>query len=254
MASTVENDEEPGPVSGGGHTSSIDDLETQIDEPEELPEAGSLEDASQQIQQDSAPLTAPHDPAFLGEIPSIVQYEDIDLEELSAVAKLDHIKQAMEFILALEKASLDDRFSKLGPEALWRLRNPPTCPANITTPDLRLGLDLFLSTINSSQQTYTDTRKAILRRHPDDDIPTYNQIKSQIVEITGVESTENDMCIKSCLAYTGPFTELSTCPECGEPRYDPITKKTRQTFHTMLLGPQLQALWRDRESAERMLY
>ena len=50
MASTVENDEEPGPVSGGGHTSSIDDLETQIDEPEELPEAGSLEDASQQIQ------------------------------------------------------------------------------------------------------------------------------------------------------------------------------------------------------------
>lgn len=42
MASTVENDEEPGPVSGGGHTSSIDDLETQIDEPEELPEAGSL--------------------------------------------------------------------------------------------------------------------------------------------------------------------------------------------------------------------
>ena len=87
------------------------------------------------------------DPAFPGEIPSIVQYEDIDLEELFAVAKLDHIKQAMEFIHALENASLDDRFSKLCPETLQHLQDPPTCPADIISPDLCLGLDLFLSTI-----------------------------------------------------------------------------------------------------------
>ena len=185
---------------------------------------------------------------------SYIQYEDIDLDELSALAKLDHIKQAMEFIRALEGASLDDGVSKLDPEALHRLRHPLTSSAEMMSPDLRLGLDLFLSTINSSQQTYTSARKAILRRHPDDDIPTYNQIKHQIVEITGVESIEHDMCIKSCLAYSGPFAELNTCPECGEPRFDPITKKTRQTFHTMLLGPQLQALWRDEGSAEKMLY
>ena len=74
------------------------------------------------------------------------------------------------------------------------------------------------------------------------------------MEITGVESTEHDMCIKSCLAYTGPFTELSACPECRETHYDPITKNTGQKFHTTLLGPQLQALWRDKESAEQMLY
>ena len=64
----MENDEEPGPGLGGGHTNSTDDCETQ---------AGSLDDISQQVQQDSAGLTASHDPAFLGEIPSIVQYEDI---------------------------------------------------------------------------------------------------------------------------------------------------------------------------------
>jgi hypothetical protein len=160
----------------------------------------------------------------------------------------------MEFIHALEKASLEDSASKLGPEALRRLRNPPTCPADIASQDLRLGLDLFLSTINSSQQTYTSARKAILRRHPDDDIPSYDQMKRRIVEITGVESIEHDMCIKSCLAYTGPFSELDKCLECDEPRHDPITKKARQTFHTMLLGPQLQALWRHKESADEMLY
>ena len=79
-------------------------------------------------------------------------------------------------------------------------------------------------------------------------------MKHRIVEITGVESIEHNMCIKSCLAYTGPFTELDKCLECDEPWRDPITKKTRQTFHTMLLGPQLQALWRHKESAEEMLY
>jgi len=73
MASTVENDEKPGPGSGGGHNSSTDDCKTQINEPEELSDTGSLDDISQQIQQDFAPLTTPHDPAFPGEIPSIVQ-------------------------------------------------------------------------------------------------------------------------------------------------------------------------------------
>ena len=244
------------PEGDGTDRTQANDCETPTDDLEasQLPEPGSLDDISHQAPLNSVPPAAPHDSMFPEEIPNAIQYEDIDLDELSALAKLDHIKQAMEFIRALEEASLDDGVSKLDPEALHRLRHPPTCPAEITSPDLRLGLDLFLSTINSSQQTYTSARKAILRRHPDDDIPTYNQIKRRIVEITGVESIEHDMCIKSCLAYTGPFAELNTCPECGEPRRDSITKKSRQTFHTMPPGPQLQALWRDKGSAEQMLY
>jgi len=87
-----------------------------------------------------------------------------------------------------------------------------------------------------AQQTYTSTRKAILRCHPDNDIPTYDQIKRWIVEITGVESIKHDMCVKSCLVYTGPFAELNVCLECGKPQCDPITKKARQTFHTIVRG------------------
>lgn len=60
------------------------------------------------------------------------------------------------------------------------------------------------------------------------------------------------MCIKTCLAYTGPFADLHHCPICGEARWDSSTKKARQTFHTIPIGPQLQALWRDKDSAERM--
>lgn len=225
------------------------DCERDIDLDElQVPDAGSIADISC-----LPPPSISHD----GENPNPTDLqvdEDIDLDRLFSLAKLEHIKQSLEFIRLLENASLDDEFSNLGANTLHRLRNPPKCPAEIMSPDLRLGLDLFLSTINSSQQTYMSVRQSVLRHHPNDAIPTYDQIKCQIVELTGVDSIEIDMCIKSCLAYTGPFVELGACPECGEARHDPITKKARQTFHTMLLGPQIQALWKNKESAERMLY
>jgi len=70
------------------------------------------------------------------------------------------------------------------------------------------------------------------------------------------------MCVKTCVAYVGPFRDLDTCPYCGELCYDPIklaasngkTKVARREFHTMPIGPQLQALWRNKDSAQQMRY
>jgi len=65
------------------------------------------------------------------------------------------------------------------------------------------------------------------------------------------------MCVKSCIAYTGPFVDLNACPLCSEPRYDQfclesssgLEKVPCQEFHTIPIGPQLQALYRSPESA-----
>jgi hypothetical protein len=65
---------------------------------------------------------------------------------------------------------------------------------NLTDPDLHLGLDLFLASIKSSQDTYTMSQDAIIQCHPDDDIPTYDQMKWYITEITGVVPIVDDMC------------------------------------------------------------
>lgn len=116
------------------------------------------------------------------------------LEELSNLAQLKDIKLTMEFIRALDGASLDKEDSRLDADTLHRLRNPPTSCVDLTDPDLRLGLDLFLASIKSSQDTYTMSRDAIIRRHPDDDIPTYDQMKRRIAEITGVVPIVDDMC------------------------------------------------------------
>ena len=63
------------------------------------------------------------------------------------------------------------------------------------------------------------------------------------------------MCENSCIAYTGPFSELDKCPYCGDDRYsDAKTKAAKQELHTIPLGPQLQSLFRDPKGAELMSY
>jgi hypothetical protein len=165
------------------------------------------------------------------------------ISRLSHLAKLDSMKTAMAYIEALKTASLDDKWSKLDADNLYRLQNPPTTPVDINdNPSWHLGLDLYLSITNVSQETYTSVRKAILRRYPNEGIPSYHQIKKYVAELSGVCSIEDDMCINSCIAYTGPWKDLQTCPECGKHRIDPFSKKPRQQLHTIPLGPQLQAI------------
>lgn len=178
----------------------------------------------------------------------------VDLEELASLAHLQDIKITMEFIQALEAASLDDEHNRLDEETVKRLRNPHTKPVDVSNPDLRLGLDLFLNSIKSAQENYSATRSAILRRHPDDDIPSYDRMKRQVAEITGVVPIIHDMCVNSCLAFTGPFENNDTCSECGEARFDSVTGKARQEFYTIPVGPQLQALWADVEGARKLAY
>lgn len=180
---------------------------------------------------------------------------EINLDELADLARLSDIKLAMDFIRALEVASLDDEHNRLSEDAVERLRNPPTSPVDVSDPDFRLALDLFLAHLQSSQESYTLTREAILRRHPDDNIPSYDQMKRRIAEVTGVVPIIHHMCPNSCLAFTGPFAKDEACRECGHSRFKDQTQTTpTQEFYTIPIGPQLQALWANGESARNLSY
>ena len=61
------------------------------------------------------------------------------------------------------------------------------------------------------------------------------------------------MCINSCVAYTGPFKALEVCPVCDEPRFD-AGNRPRQVFLTIPIGPQLQALRRNKDKAMALRY
>lgn len=146
---------------------------------------------------------------------------------------------------------------------MYCLRHPiPNENHLLEDPDLLFSLRLFLSTTSASDQVYNDVRTDILNRHPEDQVFSLASIKKKIQDLTGVVPIVHDMCPNSCIAYTGPFADLETCPisDCVATRYDPIllqssdgrNKKPQQQFFTMPLGPQLQALWRNSETADKM--
>lgn len=146
-----------------------------------------------------------------------------------------------------------------------RLLNPPReSPRKQIDDDplLKLALKLFLSTPTNSRTTYTEACDGVEECFPGAEMPSYDKLKSRIADITGVSSVAADMCINSCLAFTGPLEDVPTCPECLEPRYDPKIlaasrgkqKTPRQSAHTIPLGPQLQAMYSTPEGSAAMKY
>ncbi|KAG1740909.1 hypothetical protein EDB19DRAFT_1584313, partial [Suillus lakei] len=104
---------------------------------------------------------------------------------------------------------------------------------------------------------YNLVRDATMERHPEDDILSHYCVKQAVAELSGVVPIVHDMCVNTCLAFTGPFAHLDVCPRCGESCWDakkskPMQKVPRQTFDTFPVGPQLQALWCHPDHVKKM--
>lgn len=183
---------------------------------------------------------------------------DDDDDEEVIQSRIDHIGITQKFIEEIQVATFEN--GKLDQDVVDRLRDPDEGPVDISDPDIRLSLDLFLSCNKASQDTYTSVRASVLQRYPSSGILSYYEIKKLVAQISGVVSINDDMCINSCHAFTGPFSELESCSICAEPRYDPVQlavkhkKVPRQQACTIPLGPQVQALRRSQHGAAAMRY
>lgn len=174
------------------------------------------------------------------------------------VARLHELQVSQAFIEALRVAKLDE--SNLSAATIARLRTPSHEPHAITELE-RAALRMFLARGDASEENYMDHREAMIKLHKEDAaLPTYEQLKVLVAELTGIHALREDMCINSCIAYTGPFAAREDCPYCSEPRYDLVqtartrSKVARRTFHTFPLGPQIQAMYSSPENAEHMGY
>ncbi|EIW81720.1 hypothetical protein CONPUDRAFT_54837 [Coniophora puteana RWD-64-598 SS2] len=187
-------------------------------------------------------------------------YTDEDLEELWRKAELADIIDSYEYINLIRNASLADRFSTstLSPEALDRLKNPRRGPPPLADADLELSMKMFFT--NITEDAYAQIAQAIRQREPNVKVYTHHQVKKHIENLSGVEPIWSDMCINSCVGYTGKNFDLEKCPRCFEPRYDPVQsriakkKVPQQRFVTLLLGLQLQSFFATLEHAELMQY
>ena len=116
-----------------------------------------------------------------------------------------------------------------------------------------MSLELFISTYDSPQHVYTSVKKIFGRRCPESGLLSLEKVKQLVVEITGVSLITDHMCINSCVAYTGPFKALEACPVCGEGRFD-SQHQPKQVFSTIPVGPQLQALTRNKDKVMALRY
>lgn len=148
---------------------------------------------------------------------------DVDVDALEHVAVLPKQKDAIMFIRALQRASLDDPCAKLNDAALQRLRHPLQEPLHIEEPAIRHGIISYFALEHSTNKAYERIRNSAARNFEGAaEIPSHARIERLIAEYTGIESIEHDMCPDTCVAFTGPFAELMNCPICGTERYDPI--------------------------------
>lgn len=127
--------------------------------------------------------------------------------------------------------------------------NPPQEPWNLDDPQLRLSFQNYLSlSAHSSEATYEAIRSNTKECYPDSTMLSLDQVRNRLKTITGILPLHFDMCVNTCLAFTGPFAPLTECPFCGERRYKQhhniAPQIPRRQFVTLPIGPQLQALWR----------
>ena len=73
---------------------------------------------------------------------------DGDADEELAASRIDSIKLTQDFIKEIQHATLDN--GNLDEDLVHRLRNPCEQPADISNPDIRLSLDLFMAVTNAA--------------------------------------------------------------------------------------------------------
>ncbi|KAG1750835.1 hypothetical protein EDB19DRAFT_2022332 [Suillus lakei] len=95
------------------------------------------------------------DPNGAGPDLGTMGWTDEDLDELQQLSHLEDAQDAMFFITALRKASLDDAHLWLPTDVLDRLRNPPHELPDTSDPDLILSLKLQLNDILKTTYTVT---------------------------------------------------------------------------------------------------
>ncbi|EJD46287.1 hypothetical protein AURDEDRAFT_63326 [Auricularia subglabra TFB-10046 SS5] len=207
-----------------------------------------------------------HDSRLRDVTPPIVhddgeQPDDYDIDIwpcLEPLSPIPVVRTAQSFITHLQNATLAD--SGLSPEQLDRLLHPPAeSPQFEDGPDgydrdLMLSFRLVISHLVGSQASYESTRSAIRIAFPEADVLHYDTAKSRLEEVTGVYAIDDDLCVDSCIAFTGDYAQLRECPVCQKPRYHPGTRRPRNRMSTFPIGPQIQAMHRSSETAQLLDY
>lgn len=176
------------------------------------------------------------------------------------------LQNVMSFIHLVCNASLKDPIAKMTILMLARLCNPHEAPIQINSPGVHHSISTYLALEHASQNAYDSVIKSTQTNFAGvdgvDDCLRFGVVEVAIAAYTGIEPIKHDMCLNLCLTFTGPFADFERCPMCNTSHWNKAKLKAShgclklpaKTFTTLLLGPQLQALYHDLENAHAMTY
>jgi hypothetical protein len=166
---------------------------------------------------------------------------------------LPDLQTTQHFVDSLCTAVLES--SGMHDEDINSLCNPGPEHELVDPSPLLWSIRHFINNLLSSRDHYEMFRCIELADNPNDPMLTFDQVKCRVRWLSGVVPLEHDMCPNTCVAYTGPYSDLEHCPRCADPCYLPGgTKKPQRRFTTMPIGPVIQAFYGSREVTERMHY
>ena len=128
----------------------------------------------------------------------------------------------------------------MDPEDIDWLRDPESACDTLDMSDTHLvkALQHFIYSTNSSCDHYDTIRKVNMAAYPGDDFLSFDQAKRALKAISGVVPIKHDMCITSCAAFMGTYSDLDACLYCKAPHYHE-DGSPRQQFTTIPIGPIL---------------
>ena len=199
------------------------------------------------------PLQSPSPPLDLDDSDSDDPPPDVELP----YPVYHKLRPGVEFAELLKEATLASQF---GPEELADFLDPRE---HISTPpddpDLMLSLLNYIDLLPHSQEAYEAVRQNLQHRYPETGVLSHWQVERRARILSGLVTWQHHMCVKSCVGFTGPYANLEDCPRCGASRYRGDSsggdkKIPQKIFTTFPLGPQLQARWKNPQTAKGMLY
>lgn len=175
---------------------------------------------------------------------------------------LNYLRISLAFIFGLANAFLDDPESGLDAATVERIRNLPQHHLSLDDDtDLKSAVKLYLK-LSHAGKDYEAARESLMESKDVEDFPTLYQAKRAVEQLSVVSGIMHDMCFNLCFGFTCQFVHLESCPICGSLRYDQVIlaqskgkkKVAHKQFATIPFSTQLQAMFRDPQSAVEMRY
>jgi hypothetical protein len=160
---------------------------------------------------------------------------------------LPKLQIAMAYINLLRGATNAD----LPGDVLARVYAPLQEVFNLDDANHRQSIQIFLAC--DSRQGYIDMCASVQERNPEYELLSWAQVETKLAAWTGIHLQRHDMCVKSCIGFTGPYKDLNNCPTCAQPRRDE-SGRTRKEFFTFPVVTQLQARYASPARARAMRY